>query len=83
MIVFKTFLKIVNKYKGTIILYTVMLVIFGGINVSSNDQISIFTSDKPDIAIVNNDEYKGITKNLIDYMGKNSNIVEIKEMLTI
>lgn len=79
MIVFKTFLKIVNKYKGTIILYTVMLVIFGGINVSSNDQISIFTSDKPDIAIVNNDEYKGITKNLIDYMGKNSNIVEIKD----
>lgn len=79
MIVFKTFLKIVNKYKGTIILYTVMLVIFGGINVSSNDQTSIFTSDKPDIAIVNNDEYKGITKNLIDYMGKNSNIVEIKD----
>ena len=32
MTVFNTFWKVINKYKGTIILFTVMLVTFGGIN---------------------------------------------------
>ncbi len=76
MTVFKTFWKIINKYKGTIILYTVMLVIFGGINMSSNNNTVEFTSSKPDIIIVNEDEYKGITKNLIDYLKDNANIIQ-------
>lgn len=42
MTVFKTFWKIVNKYKGTIILYTVMLISFGGINLASNDTTTTF-----------------------------------------
>ena len=37
MILFKTFWKIVNKYKGFIMVYTVMLVLFGAINMSTND----------------------------------------------
>ena len=37
MTVFKTFWKVVSKYKGTIILYTVMLIVFGGLNMSSNN----------------------------------------------
>lgn len=36
MIVFSTFWRIVKKYKGTILLYTVMLIMFGGINLTSN-----------------------------------------------
>ena len=32
MIVFKTFLKVLNKCKMTIILYTVMLIVFGVLN---------------------------------------------------
>lgn len=32
MIVFKTFWKIIKKYKGTIIGFTIMLLVFGTIN---------------------------------------------------
>ena len=34
MTVFRTFWKLVRKYKGMIILYTVMLILFGSINMS-------------------------------------------------
>ena len=55
MILFKTFWKIVNKYKGFIMVYTVMLVIFGAINMSANDNNMDFTSSKPSISIINKD----------------------------
>ena len=79
MTVFNTFWKVVKKYKGTIILYTVMLIIFGTINISTNKNTHEFTNSKPDIFIVNEDTNIGITKNLIDYMSSNSNIVKIKK----
>ena len=78
MTVFKTFLKIINKYKGTIILYTVILIIFGGINMSTNDTGTTFVDSKPDILIINKDEEIGITKNLVDYLKQNSNIINVK-----
>ena len=37
-----------------------------------------FVNSKPDILIINQDVNKGLTKNLIDYMKKNSNIVKIE-----
>lgn len=79
MIVFKTFWKIVKHYKMMIILYTVMLIVFGGINMSSSDNNMTYTSTKPDILIVNNDEDIGITHNLISYLKENTNIVKIKD----
>lgn len=78
MIVFNTFWKVINKYKGTIILFTVMLVAFGGINTTSSNSTVDFTNSKPDIAIVNKDENKGLTKNLISYLKKNANVKDIK-----
>ena len=78
MTVFKTFWKIVNKYKGTIILYTVMLISFGGINLASNDTTTTFTSTLPNIAIVNNDQNSVLTNNLISYLSKNSKVVDIE-----
>ena len=36
MTVFRAFLKILNKNKGLLITYTVMLLIFGGINMTDN-----------------------------------------------
>ena len=78
MTVFKTFWKVVSKYKGTIILYTVMLIVFGGLNMSSNNTDITFTNSKPDILIINKDEEKGLTKNLINYMKDNSNIIDVK-----
>ena len=79
MTVFKTFWKVVSKYKGTIILYTVMLIVFGGLNMSSNNTDIIFTNSKPDILIISKDEEKGLTKNLINYMKDNSNIIDVKK----
>ena len=78
MIVFNTFWKVINKYKGTIILFTIMLVAFGGINTTSSNSTVDFTNSKPDIAIVNKDENKGLTKNLISYLKKNTNVKDIK-----
>lgn len=79
MIVFKTFLKVLNKCKVPIILYTVLLIIFGGLSLKTSDNSTMFISEKPDILIINNDVNNGITKNLIDYIQKNSNIVDIKD----
>lgn len=79
MTVFSTFWKVINKYKGTIILYTVMLIVFGGINMTTNDTGVDFTSTKPDILIVNNDKDSEITKNLVKYMSDNANIVSVND----
>lgn len=77
MTVFKTFFTIVNKLKPTIILYTALLIIFGAVNMKTSDNNINFVNSKPDILIINQDVNKGLTKNLIDYMKKNSNIVKV------
>ena len=78
MTVFKTFFRIVNKLKPTIILYTVLLIIFGAVNMKTSDNNINFVNSKPDILIINQDVNEGLTKNLIDYMKKNSNIVKVE-----
>ena len=78
MTVFKTFFTIVNKLKPTIILYTALLIIFGAVNMKTSDNNINFVNSKPDILIINQDVNKGLTKNLIDYMKKNSNIVKVE-----
>lgn len=79
MIVFSTFWKIVKKYKGTILLYTVMLIMFGGINLTSNSTNDMFTPTKPNIFIVNKDSNMGLTRNLINYLKKNTNVVSLED----
>lgn len=78
MTVFKTVLKIVNKYKFTILLYTVMLIFFGGTNFKTNNNSISYVATKPDIFIVNRDVETGITKDLIDYLSKNTNVKDLK-----
>lgn len=77
MTVFKTFWGIVNKYKATVILYTVILVGFGGINMSTNDMSTDFTASKPDIYIVNEDKDNKLSNNLVKYFEKTSVIKDI------
>lgn len=79
MTVFKAFLSIVKKCIFPIILYTIILILFSGINLSTNDNNMNFVSSKPDIYIINNDKYEGITKSLIDYMADNSNVIELDD----
>ena len=79
MTVFKTFWKIVKKYKGTILLYTIILIVFGCVNMTTSDNQITFTDTKPDVLIINEDKEEGLTKNLISYIKENSNIIDIKE----
>lgn len=79
MIVFKTFLKVLNKNKFIVILYSAILIFFGAFNMQTSDSSQSFVSSKPDILIVNQDEDKGITHNLIEYMEKNSKKIKVEE----
>ncbi len=81
MTVFKTFWKVVNKYKGTIIGYTIMLIIFGTINMSSNDVTSTFKESKPDVIIVNNDNTT-LASGLVKFFKENANIIQVKNTKT-
>lgn len=77
MTVFRTFLKVLNKCKMPIILYTVILIFFGGFNIETSDSSISFAPSKPDVFIMNHDEEIGITKNLIEYIKKNCNMVSV------
>ena len=77
MTVFKTILKILNKLKGMLILYTVMLISITIINQKSGNNISNFEESKPDILIVNKDESNDITTNFVNYINKHSEIKDI------
>ena len=79
MTVFKTFFKVLNKYKFMVILYTVILVGFAGFNMKTSDNNMTFSATKPNVLIINNDVNFGITQNLVEYIEKNSNIVDIKD----
>lgn len=78
MTVFKTFLKVLNKCKVPIIMYTVFLIGFGGFNIKTSENSTNFVSSKPDILIINQDEEQGITKNLVEYLKENCNIIDVK-----
>lgn len=79
MIVFKTFLKVLNKCKTPIIMYTVFLIFFGGFRLQAEDNSTNFVATKSDIFLVNHDEFVGITKSLIEYLEKTSNIISIQK----
>lgn len=78
MTVFKAFLKILNKCKFVVLLYTIFLIGFGAFNMQTSDNSTSFVASKPDILIINNDEEKGITKNLIKYLKDNANTPEVE-----
>lgn len=77
MTVFSTILKILNKLKGMLILYTVMLVAITTINQTSENKVTNFEESKPDMLIVNNDSKNVITDGFVDYIKKHANIKDI------
>lgn len=78
MIIFKTTFQIVKKYKLTIILYTLLLVLFTALNFQTSEAVTVFEATKPDVLIINNDVNKGITQNLINYIDQKCNIKDIE-----
>lgn len=79
MTVYKTFFKVVNKYKFLILIYTVMLILFAGFNMQTSQNSTNFVAEKPDVLIINNDEGQKLSENLVEYIEKNSNIVDVKD----
>lgn len=79
MTIFKAFLKILNKNKFIVILYTIILIVFGGLNMQTQENNINFQAVKPDVMIINNDKESEITKDLINYIKENTNLKEIKE----
>lgn len=77
MTVFKTILKVLNKLKGTLILYTVVLISVTAINQTSGNNITNFEEAKPDVLIVNKDKENSISKGLEDYIAKHAEIKKI------
>ncbi len=80
MTVFKTFWQIIKRYKMMILLYTFLLLLFGGLNMKTNDTSLNFVDSKPDIMMIHEDEAIGITKSLIDYMSLHANVSIVSEM---
>lgn len=78
MIVFKTFLKVLNANKIPILLYTIILVSFCGFNMKTNEEVG-FTVSRPDIFIVNEAQEEGITKHFIEYLKENTNVVDLEK----
>lgn len=79
MIVFKTILKILNKLKGLIILYTIMLVSVTLVNQTSGN-VDSFEEIKPSVIIVNNDKSESkVTNHFIKYL---ENHIEVKDIDT-
>jgi ABC-2 type transport system permease protein len=79
MIVFKTMLKIFNKNKMFLILYTGLLIFFTAFSLNNSDSTSTFSAIKPTIVVINNDNDTKITNNLIKYIKKNSEKIKIKD----
>lgn len=77
MTVFSTILKILNKLKGMLILYTVMLVAITTINQTLGNKVTNFEESKPDMLIVNNDSKNVITDGFAYYIKKHANIKDI------
>lgn len=76
---FKAFLKILSKNRFLVIMYIAILVILNISIMSSKEANNDFISIKPDIYIENEDEEKGITKDLIRYLNDNCNVVKLKD----
>ena len=79
MIVFKTMLKIFNKNKALLILYTGILIFFTAFSLNNSDSTTSFSATKPKILVINNDKDTKITNNLIKYIKKNSDKIDIKD----
>ena len=68
MIIFKTFLKVLNKCKGPVILYTVILLFFAAFSLQSGETGGGFNAAKPNIYIHNEDKDGKLSIGLTKYM---------------
>lgn len=85
MIVFKTFLRIMKRYWWIVFIYAAILTSLSVINLNAAP-VTDFVDTKPEITIVSQDSSdlatKPFTKNFLDYLSKNTKIINLKESET-
>ena len=85
MIVFKTFWRIMKRYWWIVFIYVAILTSLSVINLNAAP-VTDFVDTKPEITIVNQDSSdlatKPFTKNFLDYLSKNTKIINLKESET-
>lgn len=79
MTVFKYYFKVLKSYLPMIILYTVLLVAFGGINMQTSDNNLSFTATTPDVLVINHDKQGLLAENLYHYIEKHATIKELED----
>lgn len=77
MTVFKAFLRILNRNKWVVIMYSAILIIFSTFSLQSNQSTVSFEAVKPDLYLVNHDVDQGITKSLVSYLSEKNNLIEL------
>lgn len=82
MTIFKAFLQILNKNKGILIVYSLILIIFSLFSLKSNESTVNFEATRPDIYIINHDLTSDgtpsvLSASLIDYLAERSNLIEL------
>ena len=82
MIVFKTFWRIMKRYWWIVFIYVAILTSLSVINLNAAP-VTDFVDTKPEITIVSQDSSdlatKPFTKNFLDYLSKNTKIINLKE----
>lgn len=84
MIIFKAFLRILNKNKGILITYSLILIIFSLFSLKSNESTVNFAATKPDIYIINHDinsngQSSVLSESLVNYLAERSNLIELNQ----
>lgn len=85
MIVFKTFWRIMKRYWWIVFIYVAILTSLSVINLNAAP-VTDFVDTKPEITIVSQDSSdlatKPFTKNFLNYLSKNTQIIDLKESET-
>lgn len=85
MIVFKTFWRIMKRYWWIVFIYVAILTSLSVINLKTAP-VTDFVDTKPEITIVNQNPSdlatKSFTKNFLNYLSKNTKIINLKESET-
>lgn len=85
MIIFKTFWRIMKRYWWIVFIYVAILTSLSVINLKTAP-VTDFVDTKPEITIVSQDPSdlatKPFTKNFLNYLSKNTKIIDLKESET-
>ncbi len=74
MLIFRTYFKILNKYKGVVIIYTVILLFFAAFNMQTSDNSTNFVASRPDVYLENRDKEGALSALLCAYMEEQADV---------